>query len=113
MVFRGNWKIHKTWIESKCQVNVAGGNDFRTIFEQMTDSITDGSECIEIIVTSYNELAFALKSCFMYFAVFSKNHEIDAQRLIWLWIVEGLIPAKEFRTLEDSAESFLEDVAQR
>ncbi|XP_078158272.1 disease resistance protein RPP13-like [Carex rostrata] len=74
---------------------------------------TDGRDCTEIIATSYDDLPFVLKSCFMYFAAFPEDHEIDAKRLLRLWIAEGFIPAKESRTFEDTAESFLEDLVQR
>ncbi|XP_078159156.1 disease resistance protein RPP13-like [Carex rostrata] len=74
---------------------------------------TDGRECTEIIATSYNDLPFVLKSCFMFFAAFPEDHEIDAQGLFRLWVAEGLILAEESRTLEDTAESFLEDLVQR
>ncbi|XP_078170456.1 disease resistance protein RPP13-like isoform X1 [Carex rostrata] len=74
---------------------------------------TDGRECTEIIATSYNDLPFVLKSCFMYLAVFPEDHEINAESLIQLWVAERLIPAEESRTLEDTAEIFLEDLVQR
>ncbi|XP_078170453.1 putative disease resistance RPP8-like protein 2 [Carex rostrata] len=74
---------------------------------------TDGRECTEIIATSYNDLPFVLKSCFMYLAVFPEDHEIDVEILFQLWVAERLIPVEESRTLEDTAEIFLEDLVQR
>ncbi|XP_078170455.1 disease resistance protein RPP13-like [Carex rostrata] len=73
----------------------------------------DGRECTKIIATSYNYLPFVLKSCFMYLAVFPEDHEINAESLIQLWVAERLIPVEESRTLEDTAEIFLEDLVQR
>ena len=73
----------------------------------MPDSITIRREHIVIGVTSYNESPLALKSCFMYFAVFPENHEIDAQRLFWLWIAEELIPAEEFTSTLHSTNKAL------
>ncbi|XP_078152566.1 putative disease resistance RPP8-like protein 2 [Carex rostrata] len=66
-----------------------------------------------IIATSYDDLPFVLKSCFMYFAAFHEDHEIDAKIIFWMWVAERLIPAEESRTLEDTAESFLEDLVKR
>ncbi|XP_078170454.1 disease resistance protein RPP13-like [Carex rostrata] len=74
---------------------------------------TDGRECTQIIATSYNDLPFVLKSCFMYLAVFPEDYEIDATRLFQLWVAERLIPTEESRTLEDTAEVFLENLVQR
>ncbi|XP_078174135.1 disease resistance protein RPP13-like [Carex rostrata] len=73
----------------------------------------DERDCTEIMATSYDNLPLVLKSCFMYFAVFPEDHEIDVQRLFRLWVAEGFVPAEESRILEDTAESFLEDLVQR
>ncbi|KAJ4804037.1 Nbs-lrr resistance protein [Rhynchospora pubera] len=80
---------------------------------QTMDWGTDGEECIAIIGTSYEDLPLALKSCFMYFAAFPEDDEIDAQDLIRMWIAEGFVPQIQNRILEDTANSFLEDLAQR
>ncbi|XP_078162254.1 disease resistance protein RPP13-like [Carex rostrata] len=74
---------------------------------------TDGRDCIEIMATSYDDLPFVLKSCFMYFAAFPEDCGINAKWLLRLWVAEGFIPAEESRTLEDTAESFLEELVQR
>ncbi|KAJ3704224.1 hypothetical protein LUZ61_007929 [Rhynchospora tenuis] len=74
----------------------------------------DGKPCTAIIGTSYDDLSTILKSCFMYFAAFPEDCEIDARSLLWMWIAEGFIPQHEYRaTLEEIAESFLEDLVQR
>ncbi|XP_078152646.1 putative disease resistance RPP13-like protein 3 [Carex rostrata] len=70
----------------------------------------DGRECTGIIATS---LPFVLKSCFMYFAAFPEDHEIDAKKLFRMWVAERLVSTEESRTLEDTAESFLEDLVKR
>ncbi|KAJ1703909.1 hypothetical protein LUZ63_003688 [Rhynchospora breviuscula] len=80
---------------------------------QIMDWGTDGKECIAIIGSSYEDLPFVLKSCFMYFAAFPEDYEIDATSLLRMWIAEGFIPQQENKTLEDTAEMFLEDLVQR
>ncbi|KAJ1703912.1 hypothetical protein LUZ63_003691 [Rhynchospora breviuscula] len=74
---------------------------------------SDGEECTTIIGTSYDDLPFALKSCFLYFAAFPEDYEIDAIKLLRMWVAEGFIPQQEKKTLEDMAEIFLEDLVQR
>ncbi|KAJ4744609.1 Disease resistance family protein [Rhynchospora pubera] len=74
---------------------------------------TDGKECIAILSTSFEDLPFALKSCFMYFAMFPEDEKINGGCLTRMWIAEGFIPQEENRTLEDTADNFLEDLAQR
>ncbi|XP_078162385.1 putative disease resistance RPP13-like protein 3 [Carex rostrata] len=73
----------------------------------------DGKKCSEIISTSYEDLPFALKSCFMYFAAFPEDYEVNVKDLIRIWVAEGFIPQENNRTLEETAESFLEDLLQR
>ncbi|KAJ1689230.1 hypothetical protein LUZ63_013385 [Rhynchospora breviuscula] len=71
-------------------------------------------ECLDIISTSYEDLPFNLKSCFMYLAVFPEDYEIKASNLIQLWIAEGLIFQDEStKTMEDIAENYLEELVQR
>ncbi|KAJ4804210.1 Disease resistance family protein [Rhynchospora pubera] len=57
------------------------------IMERMNWSI-DGEVCIGIIGSSYEDLSFALKSCFMYFAAFPEDDEITTKNLYWMWITE-------------------------
>ncbi|XP_078150635.1 putative disease resistance RPP13-like protein 3 [Carex rostrata] len=73
----------------------------------------EGKNCSEIIGTSYEDLPFALKSCFMYFAAFPEDYSIEAPSLLRMWIAEGFIPQEDNRTLKETAESFLEDLVQR
>ncbi|CDP08468.1 unnamed protein product [Coffea canephora] len=40
---------------------------------------------------SYNELSPELKRCFSYCAVFPKDHDIDVEELIRLWIAQGYV----------------------
>ncbi|KAJ3708430.1 hypothetical protein LUZ61_012135 [Rhynchospora tenuis] len=73
----------------------------------------DGIECARIIATSYDHLPFAKKLCFLYFAAFPEDQMIKAKPLLRIWVAEKLIPQEERRTLEETAECFLEDLAQR
>ncbi|XP_078161537.1 disease resistance protein RPP13-like [Carex rostrata] len=83
-----------------------------SVFRTMSWHV-EGKNCSEIIGTSYEDLPFALKSCFMYFAAFPEDYSMDAESLLRMWIAEGFIPQEDNRTLEETAESFLEDLVQR
>ncbi|KAJ3708407.1 hypothetical protein LUZ61_012112 [Rhynchospora tenuis] len=90
----------------------ANSVSWRTEMEKL-DWGNDGEECSAIIGTSYDDLPFALKSCFMYFAAFPEDYEIDMTSLLRMWVAEGFIPQQENKTLEDTAEMFMEDLVQR
>ncbi|XP_078153425.1 putative disease resistance RPP13-like protein 3 [Carex rostrata] len=83
------------------------------VLQTMSWHADDGTKCSEIIGTSYEDLPFAHKSCFLYFAAFPEDHDIDAESLIRMWVAEGFIPQEDIRTLEETAEIYLEDIVQR
>ncbi|XP_078153168.1 putative disease resistance RPP13-like protein 3 [Carex rostrata] len=83
------------------------------VLQTMSWHVDDGKKCSEIIGTSYEDLPFALKSCFLYFAAFPEDRDIDVVSLIRMWIAENFIPDEDNRTLEETAESYLEDLVQR
>ncbi|XP_078153427.1 putative disease resistance RPP13-like protein 3 isoform X1 [Carex rostrata] len=74
---------------------------------------TDGKKCSEIIGTSFEDLSLTHKSCFMYFAAFPEDGDIYAKSLLQMWVAEGFIPKEENKILEETAESYLEDLVQR
>ncbi|KAJ1697452.1 hypothetical protein LUZ63_005964 [Rhynchospora breviuscula] len=73
----------------------------------------EGCERINTITASYEHLPLAKKLCFLYFAAFPEDIKIDAKSLLRIWVAERLIPDEVNRTLEETAECFLEDLVQR
>ncbi|KAJ4809369.1 Disease resistance protein (CC-NBS-LRR class) family [Rhynchospora pubera] len=73
----------------------------------------DGSECIDVMATSYEYLPLAKKLCFLYFAAYPEDKEIKIEDLLRIWVAERLIPQEDTRTLEETAMCFLEDLVQR
>ena len=67
----------------------------------------------KILSLSYKDLPYYLKSCFLYFSIFPKNHVIDQMRLIRLWIAEGFVRTKKGMTLEEVAEGYLYELLNR
>ncbi|XP_078150915.1 putative disease resistance protein At1g50180 [Carex rostrata] len=70
-------------------------------------------ECMKILGTSYDDLPYHHKSCFRYLACFPEDYENQAKHLMQMWIAEGLIETKNKGELEDYAEDYLEELAQR
>ncbi|CAL5444781.1 unnamed protein product [Camellia sinensis] len=68
------------------------------------------------LALSYDDLPYQLKSCFLYFGLFLKDFEIDAERLYHLWISDGIIIDDDRvgdETIMDVAERYLGALAQR
>jgi NB-ARC domain len=74
---------------------------------------TEGSDCMNIISTSYDDLSVHLKLCFMYFAAFPEDTEIRVSRLIRMWIAEGFIQQETKKEMEDTAKNYFEELVQR
>ncbi|KAH7689175.1 P-loop containing nucleoside triphosphate hydrolase protein [Dioscorea alata] len=72
-----------------------------------------GKRCLEILALSYNDLPYYLKSCFLYFGCFKEDEEIPTISLIRLWSVEGFLPTKNDKTIEEFGFDCLEELAQR
>ncbi|KAJ6800073.1 disease resistance protein RPM1-like [Iris pallida] len=66
-----------------------------------------------ILLLSYNDLPHILKSCFLYFSIFPKDHTVKRITLIRLWISEGFIESEKGETPENVAESYLNDLIDR
>lgn len=55
---------------------------------------------------TFNHLPPHLIQCLAYCALFPSEHEFEADRLIELWMYEGLIQPKEKQKMEDIGEDF-------
>jgi disease resistance protein RPM1 len=69
---------------------------------------------LDIIPNVYLYLPSVLKTCLAYLAsLFPCHYMIHADILVRLWIAEGFIQPEDGRTMEDTAESYLEELIQR
>lgn len=69
----------------------------------------------DMLVLSYHDLPYYLKPCFLYLGNFPEDLEIPREKLIQLWIAEGLItdPMTRRRTIEEIAELYLGELIDR
>ncbi|KAL7179077.1 hypothetical protein ACSBR1_042451 [Camellia fascicularis] len=70
----------------------------------------------KVLALSYDDLPYRYKPCFLYFGLFLKDFEIDAERLYHLWISDGIIVDDDRvgnETIMDVANRFLGELAQR
>ncbi|KAL7166668.1 hypothetical protein ACSBR2_037353 [Camellia fascicularis] len=74
----------------------------------------EGSDMKKILLLSYSDLPYYLKSCLLYLSSFPEDHLIDWMSTIRLWIAEGFVEVKEFgKTLEEVAEAYLYELLNR
>lgn len=90
---------------------------------------TDPEQCMKILALSYNHLPCHQKACFLYMGAFPEDCEIEAHKLINLWMAEGFLDINESnkfvedkyihletrkpKTPEQLAEDYLEDLIAR
>ncbi|XP_039162740.1 putative disease resistance RPP13-like protein 1 [Eucalyptus grandis] len=57
--------------------------------------MAENDEVLPVLKLSYVHLPSYLKRCFAYCAVFPKDHEIERDELVLLWITEGLLDGQK------------------
>ncbi|CAL5400727.1 unnamed protein product [Camellia sinensis] len=73
----------------------------------------DSAHVTQILALSFTDLPYHLKLCFLYLGLFREDFEIDADRLIRLWVAEGFIQQAEGKTLEETAADYLNELIDR
>ncbi|CAL5333776.1 unnamed protein product [Camellia sinensis] len=74
----------------------------------------EGSDMKKILLLSYNDLPYYLKSCLLYLSSFPEDHLIDWMSTIRLWMAEGFVEVKESgKTPEEVAEAYLYELLNR
>lgn len=70
--------------------------------------------CQMVLEHSYNDLPHHLRPCFLYFGAFPEDTEVQAKRLIWLWIAEGFVGLEKIdESIEKTAEAYLNHLIVR
>ncbi|XP_019171195.1 PREDICTED: disease resistance protein RPP13-like [Ipomoea nil] len=73
----------------------------------------DDEECSRIFLLSYSHLPHNLKACFLYLGIFPEDHEINANQLARLWLVEGLVKAFENENFDGVAKRYIQELMDR
>ncbi|XP_039168448.1 disease resistance protein RPM1-like [Eucalyptus grandis] len=66
-----------------------------------------------VLLLSFNDLPYYLKSCFLHLSLFPEGQRIKCGRLIRLWVAEGFVEKKEGKTLEDVAKDYFMELSNR
>ncbi|KAF6152318.1 hypothetical protein GIB67_005972 [Kingdonia uniflora] len=65
------------------------------------------------LLLSYNALPSHLKRCFTYCAVFPKDHRIEKDCLIKVWMADGCLQSSQTRELESIGAEFFDELVMR
>ncbi|XP_058112843.1 disease resistance protein RPM1-like [Magnolia sinica] len=68
---------------------------------------------MKILLLSFNDLPYYLKSCFLYLSIFPEDYPIKRMKLIRLWIAEGFVESIVGRSKEEVAEGYLNELIAR
>ncbi|XP_022897995.1 disease resistance protein RPM1-like [Olea europaea var. sylvestris] len=66
-----------------------------------------------ILLLSFNDLPYYLKLCLLYMAIYPEYHLIKYNSLIRLWIVEGFVNEIGGQTVEQVAQGYLKELANK
>ncbi|XP_021715201.1 putative disease resistance protein At1g50180 isoform X2 [Chenopodium quinoa] len=70
----------------------------------------------KVLELSYTSLPYHLKPCFLHLGNFPEDSEIPTKKLYRMWIAEGIVAPrndKPTETLEDTANSYLQELVHR
>ncbi|KAH6781426.1 hypothetical protein C2S51_006719 [Perilla frutescens var. frutescens] len=73
----------------------------------------EGNKASSILYLSYKHLPVWLKSCLLYLGLFPEDYKIAVAKLIKLWVADGFIKPNANNSLEEVAESYIKDLADR
>uniref|UniRef100_A0A0A9BBB9 Uncharacterized protein n=1 Tax=Arundo donax TaxID=35708 RepID=A0A0A9BBB9_ARUDO len=91
-------------------------SDAKYDWEGVEDSMASAlnSEKVgDILLLSYYDLPYHLKTCFLYLSVFPEDYRIPREELIWMWIAEGFITQMKGYSLEQIGENYFNDLINR
>lgn len=93
-----------------------GGNkiEWDKVYRSMKYSGPDEEKLKTIVSLCYQDLPSHLKTFLLYLSVFPEGYDIDKDRLIWLWIGEGLIQCgKQDESPFELGESYFRELINR
>ncbi|KAJ9685225.1 hypothetical protein PVL29_017306 [Vitis rotundifolia] len=71
-----------------------------------------GSKILPSLTLSYHHLSLPLKHCFAYCSIFPQDYQFNKEKLILLWMAEGLLHPQqnEGRRMEEIGESYFDEL---
>uniref|UniRef100_A0A0D3HT69 AAA+ ATPase domain-containing protein n=1 Tax=Oryza barthii TaxID=65489 RepID=A0A0D3HT69_9ORYZ len=95
---------------------LASKSDTKDQWEQVHNSISSAFSSqgmSDILLLSYYDLPYHLKTCLLYLSVFPEDYKIDRDELIWRWIAEGFITEVKGQTLDQVGGHYFNELINR
>ncbi|MCD7473467.1 hypothetical protein HAX54_015343 [Datura stramonium] len=87
---------------------------WKDVARSMSKIVSTGQDnCLGVLGLSYHYLPKCLKHCFLSMGAFPEDFEVEAWRLIQLWMAEDFIEPEELKSLEEVAKGHLEGLISR
>ena len=85
--------------------------EWNSVLEGLTNFPTGMGDVLNVLRQSYDHLPAHLKRCFEYCSIFPKGYEFEKEKLILLWMAEGLLqqPRGNHR-MEDLGEEYFHEL---
>ncbi|CAL4904875.1 unnamed protein product [Urochloa decumbens] len=93
------------------------------VWNDVCDSIGSGlgrnpgmDDMRKILLLSYYDLPFHLRTCLLYLSIFPEDHVISKDRLIWRWVAEGFVQKNQQggdQSLLEVGENYFNELVNR
>jgi hypothetical protein len=92
-----------------------GKNNAKEWEDVLHKGVLNPNDIMWILHLSYESLPEHLQHCFAYCCLFPKDYRIDPNKLIWMWIAQGLVHREGniSRSLEDIGRGYFNDLLAR
>ncbi|XP_057740873.1 putative disease resistance protein At3g14460 [Arachis stenosperma] len=85
----------------------------KILLSDIWDFPVENCKIVPALLLSYHHLPTHLKRCFVYCSLYPKDHKLDKDKLILLWIAEDLLQPPRGQTLEEVGCKCFDDLASR
>ncbi|PPR85197.1 hypothetical protein GOBAR_AA35490 [Gossypium barbadense] len=97
---------------------LATKNNSLNEWRKISDNKGKNQELEDVLALSYDDLPPYLRPCFLYLSHFLEDYTIEVDRLIQLWVAEGIVSLKQEERVggeiaKDVAESYLMELVER
>ncbi|XP_058107658.1 putative disease resistance protein RGA4 [Magnolia sinica] len=87
--------------------------DWQSVLDEATGDSLGTDKIASVVLESFHDLPKHLKQCFAFCSIFPKDHLIEKDKLIKLWMAQGFIPQTGRGDMERLGCSYFDDLVRR